>query len=65
MLGYSLQGRLIHLWQLTRGIRSFLVIGGVHGDEVEGYGLIERYLASGKWGSLEIAGTALMCGIEK
>jgi len=53
VLGYSLQGRPIHLWQLTRGIRSFLLIGGVHGDEVEGYGLIERYLASGKWGSLE------------
>lgn len=52
VIGYSVQGRPIHLWQLTQGIRSLLLIGGVHGDEVEGYTLIERYVASGRWGSL-------------
>ncbi len=52
ILGYSLQGRPIHLWQLTQGIHSVLLMGGVHGNEVEGYDLIERYVASGRWGSL-------------
>lgn len=52
VLGYSVQGRPIHLWQLTQGISSLLLMGGVHGNEVEGYDLIERYLTSGLWGSL-------------
>ncbi|MFS8856473.1 DUF2817 domain-containing protein [Synechococcus sp. H55.7] len=53
VIGYSLQGRPIYLCRLTQGIRSLLLVGGVHGDEVEGYALIERYVASGKWRSLE------------
>jgi protein MpaA len=53
VIGHSVQGRPIYLWQLTQGIRPLLLVGGVHGDEVEGYALIERYVASGKWRSLE------------
>ncbi|MFQ3584628.1 MAG: M14 family zinc carboxypeptidase [Cyanobacteriota bacterium] len=52
VLGYSVQGRPIHLWQLTQGIPSVLLVAGVHGNEVEGYDLIERYVRSGLWGSL-------------
>ena len=63
VIGYSVQGRPIHLWQLTQGIRSLLLIGGVHGDEVEGYTLIERYVASGRWGSL--AGKATLWAIPR
>lgn len=63
VIGYSVQGRPIHLWQLTQGSRSLLLIGGVHGDEVEGYTLIERYVASGRWGSL--AGKATLWAIPR
>ncbi|MGQ9837164.1 MAG: M14 family zinc carboxypeptidase [Cyanobacteriota bacterium] len=52
VLGYSVQGRPIQLWQLTQGIPSLLLMGGVHGNEVEGYNLIEQYVISGLWGSL-------------
>ncbi|MGY2752560.1 murein peptide amidase A [Thermostichus sp. MS-CIW-21] len=63
VIGHSVQGRPIYLWQLTQGIRSLLLLGGVHGDEVEGYALIERYVASGKWGSL--AGKATLWAIPR
>ncbi|MEN9202142.1 MAG: DUF2817 domain-containing protein [Thermostichus sp. DG_1_6_bins_120] len=51
VLGYSVQGRPIDLWQLTQGVHSLLLIGGVHGNEVEGYDLLERYLAHEGWRS--------------
>ncbi len=53
ILGYSHQKRPIELLQLTKGSTPLLLIGGVHGDEVEGFYLMERFLNEGPWKELE------------
>jgi len=46
-------GRKIELFQLTHGPRNLLLMGGVHGDEPEGYFLVEEFVRSGLWKELE------------
>ncbi|MDX2273672.1 MAG: M14 family zinc carboxypeptidase [Cyanobacteriota bacterium] len=53
ILGYSRQGRPIELWQLTTGSPQLLLLGGVHGDEVEAYQLLDRWVATGVWANLQ------------
>lgn len=43
-LGCTSTGRPIECLQVTEGPVNLLLIGGVHGDEPEGYYLVERYL---------------------
>ena len=73
ILGYSTGKRPIEAVRLTNGPVNLLLIGGVHGDEPEGFGLVERYAADGEWRALE--GRAALwvlprlnpdgCGIEE
>lgn len=53
VLAESVQRRPIHLVRLTEGPRNLILIGGVHGDEAEGFYLVERFLAEGDWKGLE------------
>ncbi len=46
-------GREIDLYRLTNGPVNLLLIGGVHGDEPEGYYLVERFMKDGGWKQLE------------
>ncbi len=46
-------GRKIELFQLTRGSKNLLLMGGVHGDEPEGFFLVEEFVRSGLWRELE------------
>ncbi len=46
ILGKSTQGREILLQQLSQGPKNLLLIGGVHGDEPEGFFLVEKFLAT-------------------
>ncbi len=48
-IGSSLQGRDIRIQQLTQGSCNVLLIAGVHGDEVEGFQLIEHFIDQGGW----------------
>jgi protein MpaA len=56
-LGPSVEGRPIELFQLTRGqgvnAPNLLLIGGVHGDEPEGYFLVEEFVRQNVWRELE------------
>jgi protein MpaA len=52
-IGTSVEGRPIELYRLTRGPVKVLIIGGVHGDEPEGFFLSENFLKSGLWSQLE------------
>lgn len=52
VLAESVQKRPIELIRLTEGPRALLLIGGVHGDETEGYYLVERFLQEGDWKGL-------------
>jgi murein peptide amidase A len=52
-LGPSYEGRSIDLFQLTQGACNLLLIGGVHGDEPEGYFLVEEFVRQGMWRELE------------
>jgi len=56
-LGPSVEGRPIELFQLTRGADesapNLLLIGGVHGDEPEGFFLIEEFVKQSLWRDLE------------
>lgn len=52
ILGYSHEQRPIELHRPCQGSVDLLVIAGVHGDEPEGYGLLDRFLASHLWRSL-------------
>jgi protein MpaA len=51
--GPTVGGRKIELFQLTRGAKNLLLMGGVHGDEPEGYFLVEEFVRSGLWRELE------------
>ena len=53
ILGKSAQMRPIELLQLTQGSKAILLIGGVHGDEVEGFYLMERFVKEGAWKEFE------------
>ena len=44
ILGRSAGGLPIESFQLTTGARPLLLIGGVHGDEPEGFYLVERFV---------------------
>lgn len=56
-LGPSVQGRPIELFQLTQGRSKdspqLLIIGGVHGDEPEGFFLIEEFMKQQVWKELD------------
>ena len=45
ILGYSHENRPIELYSIGSGPIPVLILGGVHGDEVEGFTLAERFLA--------------------
>jgi murein peptide amidase A len=51
--GPTERARPIELFQLTRGSKNLLLIGGVHGDEPEGFFLVEEFVRSGLWRELE------------
>ncbi len=53
ILGLSPEKRPIEVFRLTQGRRKFLLLSGVHGDEPEGFGLVERFLKEGPWRELE------------
>jgi murein tripeptide amidase MpaA len=53
ILGFSVQGRPLEALQLTTGPKALLLLGGVHGDEPEGYTLVERFVDEGEWSCLE------------
>jgi protein MpaA len=44
-IGKTVLGNDILCYKVSRGPRPFLLIGGVHGDEPEGYFLVESFLA--------------------
>ncbi len=48
-LGYSVQKQAIEMFRLTQGPVSLLLIGGVHGDEVEGVELVKRFMLAEQW----------------
>jgi len=56
-LGPSVEGRPIELLQLTKGSGpdpvNLLLVGGVHGDEPEGFYLIEEFIKQTTWKELE------------
>jgi protein MpaA len=52
--------RDIELFRLTNGPVNLLLMGGVHGDEPEGYYLVERFMQDGGWKLLE-GKAALWC----
>lgn len=45
VLGISRENRPLELYTVGHGTVSVLLLGGVHGDEVEGFDLAERFLA--------------------
>jgi protein MpaA len=54
VLGHSTQGLPLLLHQLTRGPVKLLLLGGVHGDEPEGFFLVEKWMASPDcWGQFD------------
>jgi len=53
LLGQSHGQRPIERLRLTRGPVNLLLLGGVHGDEPEGFALVERYVREGGWRALE------------
>ncbi|NCN41178.1 murein peptide amidase A [bacterium] len=46
-------GRPIEMLQVTRGPVNLLLIGGVHGDEYEGFFLVEEFLRTEKYKALD------------
>lgn len=52
-LGHSVQNRPLVAKRYTQGPVSLLLLGGVHGDETEGFYLVERFLAEGLYKKLE------------
>ncbi len=52
-MGKSAGGLDIWQYQLTTGPKNFLLIGGVHGDEPEGYYLVEKFMESSLWQALQ------------
>ncbi len=53
ILGYTHLKTPIEIKQLTKGPKNILFIGGVHGDEPEGFGLIERFIEQSPWQKAE------------
>jgi murein peptide amidase A len=53
ILGQSSQGLPVEAHRLTKGPVNLLLLGGVHGDEPEGYYLVERFVREGAWKELE------------
>lgn len=53
ILGVSTEGRPIEALRLTRGSVPLLLIGGVHGDEPEGFLFVERFARQAAWRELE------------
>jgi len=54
VLGLTAESKPIELLQLTTGHRPLLLLGGVHGDEPEGYFLVEKFVESPElWRGLE------------
>jgi protein MpaA len=53
ILGSSAGGRPIELKRLSQGPVPLLLIGGVHGDEPEGFFLVEKFADEGFWKELE------------
>ena len=43
-LGYSLKNRAIELYSFGNGPIPVLILGGIHGDEIEGFTVAERFL---------------------
>ncbi len=43
-LGYSVKNKAIELYSSGNGPISVLILGGVHGDEIEGFTVVERFL---------------------
>ena len=52
-LGPTSGGQPIDMFQLTKGPVNLLLMGGVHGDEYEGFFLVEEFMRSGKYKELE------------
>jgi murein peptide amidase A len=52
-MGVSHGGLTISAFQLTEGGVNLLLIGGVHGDEPEGFYLVERFMREGAWQELQ------------
>ena len=53
ILATTPKGRPIEMLQLTHGPVNLLLIGGVHGDEPEGFFLVEKFIVHGRWKNLE------------
>jgi protein MpaA len=53
ILGSSKEGRPVEALRLTQGPAKLLLIGGVHGDEPEGFLFVERFVREGGWRELE------------
>jgi len=53
ILALTPEKRPIELFKLTSGSLPLLLMAGVHGDEPEGYYLIERFMKEGGWRELE------------
>ena len=53
IIGTSTKGLDIEMFKLTDGSKKVLIMGGVHGDEPEGYTFAENFLRRGDWKALE------------
>ncbi len=53
VIGTSAKGLDIEMFKLTEGPFKVLLIGGVHGDEPEGYSFCENFLRRGDWKQFE------------
>lgn len=49
VIGTSFKGLDIEMFKLTDGPQKVLLLGGVHGDEPEGYTFAENFLRKGDW----------------
>lgn len=52
-LGPTSKGTSIPMYQMTQGPKNLLLIGGVHGDEPEGFFLVENFIKEGLHKDLE------------
>lgn len=53
LIGHSKMGTPIEALKLTEGSKNALLIGGVHGDEPEGFLLVERFIREADWSQFE------------
>ncbi|MBS1983924.1 MAG: succinylglutamate desuccinylase/aspartoacylase family protein [Bdellovibrionales bacterium] len=53
LLGHSVENRPLEIVRLTQGPVPLWLMAGVHGDEWEGYYLIERFVREELWRGLE------------